>query len=520
MANNSTLKKIQIDNVTYDIGGGASVAVQNNTALVINNSGTDTTEIANTIAANPSAEATESLNKIKIGDVVYTIEGSGSSADNSIQPIYKEMIETEDGFPQIVFTEEELTQIKNNLGTVVNMDAGGMYLPLVPAYSKLNMDTGTPDLILCCQVFSEAAGMSMWYKFKATDNPLIFALDLSDVSSPFAENANTNHDLGVQFITCDLSDINPTEKEFLPINTVFGLLETNPMGEYDNRPLVLFNGDSATIEELTEMMKVYGWQVLTDNENLSIANFSCRIEIPGSYDTIQLPSVMTSSELDDETLKEGIIHGEYTIDPFGMTVSNTDIPVLIYKGSYGEVEYIIEARPLYHKWQSGTSNFSSQTSLYALILTKINSSNGSNNTYYFTGDPTTSVEDFNNIVAGDYSHVDLNGSAWTIMYKDANSLIAETVAGILAPNTTYGTVLKAYSYWKKNNNALSFQTIHSYNPNLLVVNDPTEIEGLINTHVPLPGLVIGDTHYDVGVATDRIWEMIDSAIGEALQGDY
>jgi hypothetical protein len=76
MANNSTLKKIQIDNVTYDIGGGASVAVQNNTALVINNSGTDTTEIANTIAANPSAEATESLNKIKIGDVVYVIESS------------------------------------------------------------------------------------------------------------------------------------------------------------------------------------------------------------------------------------------------------------------------------------------------------------------------------------------------------------------------------------------------------------------------------------------------------------
>lgn len=80
MANNSTLKKIQIDNVTYDIGGGASVAVQNNTALVINNSGTDTTEIANTIAANPSAEATESLNKIKIGDVVYHIESSQPSS--------------------------------------------------------------------------------------------------------------------------------------------------------------------------------------------------------------------------------------------------------------------------------------------------------------------------------------------------------------------------------------------------------------------------------------------------------
>jgi hypothetical protein len=88
---------------------------------------------------------------------------------------------------------------------------------------------------------------------------------------------------------------------------------------------------------------------LTDNENLSIANFACRIEIPGSYDTIQLPSVTTTSELDDETLKESIINGEYVIDPFGMTVSHMDIPVLIYKGSYGEVEYIIEARPLYHK---------------------------------------------------------------------------------------------------------------------------------------------------------------------------
>lgn len=257
MANNSTLKKIQIDNVTYDIGGGASVSVQDNSALVINNSGTDTSEIANTIAANPSAEGTESLNKIKIGDVVYTIAGSDSSADNSLQPIYKEMVETEDGFPQIVFTEDELTQIKNNLGTVVNMNADGMYLPLVPAYSKLNMDTGTPDLILCCQVFSEAADMSMWYKFKATDDPLVFALDLSDVSNPFAENTGTS-DIGVQFIACDLSDIDTTEKEFLPINTVFGLLETNPMGEYDSRPLVLFNGDAATIAELTEMMKVYG----------------------------------------------------------------------------------------------------------------------------------------------------------------------------------------------------------------------------------------------------------------------
>lgn len=78
MANNSTLKKIQIDNVTYDIGGGASVSVQDNSALVINNSGTDTSEIANTIAANPSAEGTESLNKIKIGDVVYVINNQSA----------------------------------------------------------------------------------------------------------------------------------------------------------------------------------------------------------------------------------------------------------------------------------------------------------------------------------------------------------------------------------------------------------------------------------------------------------
>lgn len=86
---------------------------------------------------------------------------------------------------------------------------------------------------------------------------------------------------------------------------------------------------------------------MTDNENLSIANFSCRIEIPSSNDTIQLPSVTTTSQVDDETLKEGIINGEYVIDPIGMTISHGNIPILIYKGSYGEVEYIIEARPLY-----------------------------------------------------------------------------------------------------------------------------------------------------------------------------
>lgn len=73
------LHKIKIDNVTYDIGGGASVSVKDNQALVINNSDTDTSAIANTIAANPNAEATESLNKIKIGDVVYHIESSQPS---------------------------------------------------------------------------------------------------------------------------------------------------------------------------------------------------------------------------------------------------------------------------------------------------------------------------------------------------------------------------------------------------------------------------------------------------------
>lgn len=78
------LNKIKIDNVTYDIGGGASVSVKDNQALVINNSDTDTSAIANTIAANPSAEATESLNKIKIGDVVYTIESSQPSQPSGV----------------------------------------------------------------------------------------------------------------------------------------------------------------------------------------------------------------------------------------------------------------------------------------------------------------------------------------------------------------------------------------------------------------------------------------------------
>lgn len=78
------LHKIKIDNVTYDIGGGASVSVKDNQALVINNSDTDTSAIANTIAANPSAEATESLNKIKIGDVVYVIESSQPSQPSGV----------------------------------------------------------------------------------------------------------------------------------------------------------------------------------------------------------------------------------------------------------------------------------------------------------------------------------------------------------------------------------------------------------------------------------------------------
>lgn len=153
MANNSTLKKIQIDNVTYDIGGGASVSVQNNSALVINNSGTDISEIANTIAANPSAEGTESLNKIKIGDVVYVIAGGSNIVEKQFDTSAEDITFTEN------FTEEEFDKIYNDKATIIGKYGDmGFYVFSV----ELAQTMGTTSLISCyCNTMPNGASLSL-----------------------------------------------------------------------------------------------------------------------------------------------------------------------------------------------------------------------------------------------------------------------------------------------------------------------------------------------------------------------
>lgn len=70
-------------------GSGASVSVENDENLVINNgSGSGSGSGSGTeVVANPTDEATEELNKIKIADTTYSLPSGGSSGGSNIQVV-------------------------------------------------------------------------------------------------------------------------------------------------------------------------------------------------------------------------------------------------------------------------------------------------------------------------------------------------------------------------------------------------------------------------------------------------
>ena len=123
-----------------------------------------------TVEANPTDDATSVLNKLKVAGVTYSLPSGGSGEGGSLEPIIKEVIEGEDSI-YFTLTEEEFARIANNLGTVVNLDLGGAYLPLAPTYFTMSMTTMQTQFILCCEIVE----LNGWYKFEPTAaDPLTF----------------------------------------------------------------------------------------------------------------------------------------------------------------------------------------------------------------------------------------------------------------------------------------------------------------------------------------------------------
>ena len=142
-----------------------------------------------TVEANPTDDATSVLNKLKVAGVTYSLPSGGSGEGGSLEPIIKEVIEGEDSI-YFTLTEEEFARIANNLGTVVNLDLGGAYLPLAPTYFTMSMTTMQTQFILCCEIVE----LNGWYKFEPTAaDPLTFVWNAADMSSPFGGSSSSNN---------------------------------------------------------------------------------------------------------------------------------------------------------------------------------------------------------------------------------------------------------------------------------------------------------------------------------------
>ena len=148
------------------------------------------------VEANPTDAATDFLTKLKVAGVTYALP-SGGSGDDTSEPIIVQFAETEDGI-YFTLTEDELTRITNNLGTVVNLDLDGAYLPLAPAYIKFSMSTRQMQLILCAEIVE----LNVWYKFEQTEeSPLVFVLNMEDTSSPYG--GGTSEGTGAPYVLHD-----------------------------------------------------------------------------------------------------------------------------------------------------------------------------------------------------------------------------------------------------------------------------------------------------------------------------
>lgn len=420
--------------------------------------------------------------QVNNGVYSYAEVGGGGSAE----PIIKTLEQTDTGM-LITFTEAELAQIQNNLGTVVKLDMGGAYLPLSPSYSRMDMEAMQPKLILCC----ELVGMGVWYRFEPTDNPLIFAFNQSDMSNPFSGGGNAT-DTAYQFISVNLSEYDTEYGEFIPIGTSLGVLDGGSAP--DSRKIVLCEGD---IEEIKTLMQFYGLSAPIVEDDMSIADFKCATTItlnPQEYMTVPLV-VVNEFVNDSEELADLIKNGTYSINPTGYKVDRTDITIFTYKGIYGGLEYTLEARPLYQKLSS--SNSYTKANLYVLVVANV----GKGTTYIQLND-ISSVEDCVNILNGDYTSVryrtnnDLFGN---IVYKTRNTYVCELFGDFTGSDTTgYVGVLKTYvsCTYDKTNNTVGYNYYNNWSSS--VIANPTS--GTTNNATSggtLTQLLVNDKVYDI-----------------------
>ena len=101
-------------------------------------------EIADAIRTKSGT--TEPISARNFANSILNLQSGGA-----VEPIIKVVEQSENGMT-ITFTETELEQINNNLGTVVKADIDGGYLPLSPAYPCLVTETMQTKLILCCKI--------------------------------------------------------------------------------------------------------------------------------------------------------------------------------------------------------------------------------------------------------------------------------------------------------------------------------------------------------------------------------
>lgn len=421
---NNTIRYIQ--NVAYL--SELPVATENSADLV---------SVANTLY----------VKKVENGTYSYTTVGGGNGG--SAEPIIKTPEQTEIGMT-IAFTDEELTQIQSNLGTVVKVDMGGEYLPLSPAYSRLSMETMQPQLILCCEIVE----YNMWYKFTPTDDPLVFAFNPNDMSNPFSGGGNPT-DTAYQFFQVNLTDYDTTENEFIPVGTTLGLLDVVNVSIPDCRKIVL---SAYSVQAIKQIMTQFSLSTPPVLDDISIADFDCATKRYLDYqEYMTMPVVIVPSFVDDEEeLANGIKNGTYSFSNTGYEEDETSITIFTYKGVYGGLEYTLEARPLYQKLSSGNSY--SQTDLYAIVVANVSKGNT-----YIQNNDLSSVEDCKNILNGNYASVYYtanNPFLGNIVYKSSDSYVCEVFGDFTNSNVNgYTGVFKTYlnCVYNANTNTVSYE---------------------------------------------------------------
>lgn len=209
---------------------------------------------------------------------------------------------------------------------------------------------------------------------------------------------------------------------------------------------------------------------------MSTASFAASQDIYNGYPVYErYPQVVLTEDLEDSDLAMAIRNGEYTVDVTGYVPSSgSSYTVLTYRGSYNGIDYILEARPLFKV----VGNSSTRTYLYVLFVKT--ATRGA--VYYYSGD-IDSLEDFNNVVSNQYTHVCFKDSGPMRILSQSDNLYTLSAALDFIGGPIDTDELGHY-------NGYMTHCIQMYCFQNTVT--PTHYYGLLNT--VLPNIKVGDEH--------------------------